>query len=107
SKKAIERSNQGKNAVNNMMALPETAQPTSSAAVFKDDVVIRADKNTNSLIITASKQDYDRLANILSKIDIARDQVFVETVIMEIDLNKTREIGVSAFNLIPGDPQSD
>lgn len=107
SKKAIERSTTGRANANNMMTLPETAQPTSSAAVFKDDVVIRADKNTNSLIITASKQDYDRISNILSKIDIARDQVFVETVIMEIDLQRSREVGVSAFNLVPGDKQPD
>lgn len=106
SKKATERrggGNRGDNAAN----LPETAQPRSSAAIFKDDVVIRADKNTNSLIITASRQDYERISNILAKIDIPRDQVFVETVIMEIDLNKTRELGVSAFNLIPGEKQPD
>lgn len=107
SKKVAEKSNQSRNAGNNMMVLPETAIPTSSAAIFKNDVVIRADKNTNSLIITASKQDYERISNILSKIDIPRDQVFVETVIMEIDLNKTREVGVSAFNLVPGEKQPD
>lgn len=107
SKKVAEKNAPGRNANNNMMVLPETALPTSSAAIFKNDVVIRADKNTNSLIITASKQDYERISSILAKIDIPRDQVFVETIIMEIDLNKTREIGVSAFNLIPGEKQPD
>jgi general secretion pathway protein D len=52
--------------------------------IFGGDVKITADKNTNSLVITASKQDYEVVLNILNKIDIARDQVFVEAVIMEM-----------------------
>lgn len=91
----------------NTMALPETAKPKSVGAAFGDDVVIRSDKNTNSLIITASKSDYEKILNILGKIDIARDQVFVETVIMEIDINKAREVGLSLFNLVPGPLKQD
>lgn len=107
SKKAAEKSAPSRGS-QNVGVLPDTALPTSAASVFKDDVVIKADKNTNSLIITANRADYEKITNILSKIDIPRDQVFVETVIMEIDLNKTREIGVSAFNLVPGrDKQAD
>ncbi len=86
----------------NPSALPETAKAKSVAAAFGDDVVIQFDKNTNSLIITASKTDYEKIINILNKIDIARDQVFVETVIMEIDIKKAREVGLSIFNLVPG-----
>jgi general secretion pathway protein D len=52
--------------------------------IFGGDVKITADKATNSLVIVASKQDYDTVMNLLSKIDMARDQVFVEAIIMEI-----------------------
>jgi len=52
--------------------------------IFGGDVKITADKNTNSLVIMASKQDYEVVKNILSKIDIQRDQVFVEAIIMEM-----------------------
>lgn len=56
----------------------------SSGAVFSGEVKITADESTNSLIITAGKGDYDTVINLLTKIDIARDQVFVEAIIMEM-----------------------
>lgn len=65
--------------------------PQGQAAVreglFGGDVQIKADKNTNSLVISASKQDYEQVLNILRKLDIPRDQVFVEGIIMEMALN--------------------
>lgn len=102
SKKANQDSSKTGGAGVNPSGLPETAKPKSVAAAFGDDVVIQFDKNTNSLIITASKTDYEKIINILNKIDIPRDQVFVETIIMEIDINKAREVGLSLFNLVPG-----
>lgn len=69
-------------------ASPLLVSPTtgvqSAQAIFGGDVKINADKSTNSLVILASKQDYDIIANLLSKIDIPRDQVYVEAIIMEM-----------------------
>lgn len=62
----------------------EGADTKSSGAVFSGEVKITADESTNSLIITAGKGDYDTVMNLLSKIDIPRDQVFVEAIIMEM-----------------------
>lgn len=56
----------------------------SGGAVFGGEVKIAADESTNSLIITAGKGDYDTVMSLLEKIDIARDQVFVEAIIMEM-----------------------
>ncbi|OFZ29795.1 MAG: type II secretion system protein GspD [Bdellovibrionales bacterium RIFCSPHIGHO2_01_FULL_40_29] len=65
--------------------------PQGQAAIreglFGGDVQIKADKNTNSLVISASKQDYEKVLSILQKLDIPRDQVFVEGIIMEMALN--------------------
>ncbi len=58
-------------------------------AIFGGDVKIAADKITNSLIITASKQDYEVLKNILLKIDIPRDQVFIKAYILEMQVNRS------------------
>ena len=66
-------------------------------AVFGGDVKVTADKDTNSLVITASKQDYEVVKNILSKIDIARDQVFVKSVIMEMNASKSLDWGVNYY----------
>ncbi len=61
---------------------------------FEGPVQLFADKSTNSLIIMASPRDYDALKEIIQKLDVKRRQVYVEAVIMEIGLNKLREIGV-------------
>jgi general secretion pathway protein D len=52
--------------------------------IFGGDVKITADEGTNSLVVVASKQDYEVVLNLLKRIDIPRDQVYVEAVIMEM-----------------------
>ena len=59
------------------------------------EVKITADKATNSLVIVASHHDYLALKRVIEKLDIARRQVFVEAVIMEVSLDKSRDVGVS------------
>ena len=61
--------------------------------VFGGDVSVKADKNTNSLVVSASKTDYEKVLSILAKLDIARDQVFVEAIIMEMSINDGHESG--------------
>lgn len=65
--------------------------------IFGGDVKITADENTNSLVIVASKQDYDTVSRILSQIDIPRDQVYVEAVIMEMTANDDNNWGVGYY----------
>lgn len=62
-------------------------------AIFGGDVTIKADKNTNAIVISASKQDYEKVINILGKLDIPRDQVFVEAIIMEMTVNDGNDSG--------------
>jgi general secretion pathway protein D len=65
--------------------------PLNSQTIFGGDVKITADKNTNSLVIVASKQDYETVLSLMRKLDIPRDQVYVEGIIMEMTTNKTRD----------------
>lgn len=69
------------------------------------DVKITAEENINALIITANKQDYHSVLNLLKKIDIPRNQVNVETIIMEIAASKNDQKGVSIFKF--ADSNSD
>jgi general secretion pathway protein D len=62
--------------------------PKQKQNLFGGDVIIKADENTNSLIITANKQDYNTVLSLLEKMDIPRDQVFVEAYIVEMDAQK-------------------
>ena len=63
---------------------PPPVQDSGAGGIFGGDVKITADKNTNSLVITASKQDYEVVLGLLARLDIPRDQVFVEAIIMEM-----------------------
>lgn len=67
----------------------KTAPPKVQKPIFGGNVVIKADENTNSLIVTASKQDYKVVKNLLAKIDIPKDQVFVEAIIMEMEASNS------------------
>lgn len=55
---------------------------------------ITPDKPTNSLVITASPRDYKVLKGVIEKLDIRRRQVYVEATIMEVSLDRQRELGV-------------
>lgn len=70
---------------------------SSSSGIFGGDVKVTADEVTNSLVVTASKQDYAIVKNLLAKLDIARDQVFVKTIIMEMNVQKGVNWGVNNF----------
>lgn len=74
----------------------------ASTGLFGADVKISADKDTNSLIIVGNKQDYLAVLNLLSKIDIPRDQVYVETIIMEMNANDKNAFGLSYYKFADG-----
>jgi general secretion pathway protein D len=61
--------------------------------VISQDVRITADKATNSLIITAAKEDYEVIQDIIRKIDIPRAMVYIEALIMEVNVNKDFSLG--------------
>ncbi|MBB5347349.1 type II secretion system secretin GspD [Desulfoprunum benzoelyticum] len=58
------------------------------------DVKITADTETNSLVITASKEEYRVIEDVIKKLDIPRRMVYLEALIMEVDTDKAFEVGV-------------
>jgi len=71
-----------------------TAQDSGSK-LFSDDVKITADKDNNALVVTASPTDYLTLKEVISKLDVARDQVYVEGLIMETNVSNSKSLGIS------------
>jgi len=57
-------------------------------------IQVTADEGTNSLIIAASAQDYEVISEIIDKLDIVREQVLVEMLIVEVSEDTLREIGI-------------
>jgi general secretion pathway protein D len=62
---------------------------------FEGPVQVFADKPSNSVIITGTKRDYEKLLSVVQSIDGPRMQVLVEAVIMEVGVNRLRELGNS------------
>ncbi|WP_426146063.1 type II secretion system secretin GspD [Polaromonas sp. DSR2-3-2] len=55
---------------------------------------IQADPATNSLIITASEPQYRQLRAVIEKLDARRAQVYVESLIAEVNMDKAAEFGI-------------
>ena len=71
---------------------PET--PDETGAVAGPEVTIQADEQSNALVIRADQHSFQEIRAVIEKLDIRRAQVFVETIIAEVSVNKESEIGV-------------
>ena len=69
------------------MRLTGTMEATPSVKVTPDE-------STNALIIVSSPQDYEVIAQIIEKLDIVREQVLVEMMILEVTEESLTQIGV-------------
>ena len=67
---------------------------TPQAQAEKSSIVL-ADPATNSLIITAPPKTMRAIMGIVDKLDIRRAQVLVEAVLVEVNADKTSDIGVN------------
>jgi len=82
-----------------LQALPtgtaQTAEGKKESPVISESVKISADKATNSLIIMAEKEDYLVLEEIIRKLDIPRSMVYLESLIMEVNVENDFDIGTN------------
>ena len=72
----------------------KTGGPQKKLPFVSEDVKVTADKATNSLIIMAGKEDYLVLDEIIKKLDVPRSMVYIECLIMEVNINKEFNLGV-------------
>jgi general secretion pathway protein D len=67
---------------------------------FEAPVQVFADKPTNAVIISATKTAYGRLQSVIRDLDTKRKQVFVEAVILEVQVDRLRQIGADPLQVI-------
>jgi general secretion pathway protein D len=67
---------------------------TTGTSNVDASVTIWADIPTNALIVTAPPKIMKSLMEVIDKLDIRRAQVQVEALIVEVDVNKSADIGV-------------
>ena len=63
--------------------------------LFSADIKITADEPNNALVVTASPTDWLTIEQVIKKLDIPREQVYVEGMIMETNISRNRDVGIS------------
>ena len=80
-----------------LMNLPSKDSKTpqkGKTPLLSKDIQIVPDKATNTLIITANRDDYSVLEGVIEKLDIPRPMVYIEALIMEVNVDKGFNLGV-------------
>ena len=74
---------------------PEPASAGSAAGVpLEAPVRITADPATNTLVVSATPEDWNTLRGVIETLDVRRRQVFVEAIVLEATVDRTRALGV-------------
>ncbi|MFZ4622697.1 MAG: type II secretion system secretin GspD [Rhodoferax sp.] len=76
------------------VAATPTGAPAAAAGSSATGGQIQADAATNSLIITAPEPQYRQLRAVIDRLDARRAQVFVESLIAEVSVDKAAEFGI-------------
>ena len=87
----------------------QTTTPIAGSAAPSTGGFVQADPATNSLIITAPEPMYRQLRAVIDQLDARRAQVYIESLIVEVDPSQTADFGIqwealgkSSNTLIPG-----
>jgi general secretion pathway protein D len=71
--------------------------PGGKSPDWASPVNITADPATNALVVSAAPQDWQTLKQIIDELDVARVQIFLQAVIVEVSAERTRDIGVNFY----------
>jgi general secretion pathway protein D len=72
-------------------------------AAIEGQVRVIADPPTNSLIVMSSGRDFLAIKDVIRQLDLPRRQVYIEAMIVEVDLGNDDTIGTSAYGGKPLD----
>jgi general secretion pathway protein D len=75
-------------------ASPQATAPVAASASPSTGGQIQADPATNALIITAPEPQYRQLRAVIDQLDGRRAQVYVESLIAEVNADKAAEFGI-------------
>lgn len=79
---------------------PGTRPPIRPLTEFEAPVQVFADKPTNSIIVSATKKAYAHIQSVIRDLDTRRKQVFVEAVILEVAVDRLRQIGSDPLQVV-------
>ncbi len=79
---------------------PGTRPPIRPLTEFEAPVQVFADKATNSIVISSTKIAWNHLQSVIRDLDMRRKQVFVEAVILEVEVDRLRQIGTDPTQVL-------
>ncbi len=79
---------------------PGTRPPIRPLTEFEAPVQVFADKATNSIIVSSTKAAWGHIQSVIRDLDTKRKQVFVEAVILEVQVDRLRQIGTDPTQVL-------
>ena len=79
---------------------PGVRPPIRPLTEFEAPVQVFADKATNSIIVSSTKNAWTHIHAVIHDLDIRRKQVFVEAVILEVQVDRLRQIGTDPTQVL-------
>ncbi len=84
-------------AVNAFLTEQQALQDTdliSNIERIRQEVIVTADNNSNSLIVSASPEYFSQISQIITELDANPPQVIIQALIVEVQLDNTDEFGI-------------
>ncbi len=81
-------------------ASPQATAPVTSSGAPSTGGFIQADPSSNSLIITAPEPLYKQVRALIDQLDVRRAQVYIESMIVEVEGNAGAEFGLQWQGLL-------
>jgi len=69
--------------------------PGSTEDIFEGQIKVVCDESSNKLVITSSLHDYAQLRSVIDELDMPRRQVFIEAVIMDVNVDRALNLGIA------------
>lgn len=82
-------------------AVPAAAVGGDLGSQLEGQVRVIGDKPTNSLIVMSSGRDFIAVRDVIRRLDQPRRQIFIEAVILEVQLSKSLNLGTSSHGGVP------
>jgi general secretion pathway protein D len=68
-------------------------------AILESPVKVAAEETTNSVLVTASEHDFAAVREVIAKLDKPRRQVYIEAIVMDVDIERDSTFGVQYHGL--------
>jgi general secretion pathway protein D len=63
-------------------------------SMLESQVRVSAEETTNAILVTSSEHDFASVRDVIARLDKPRRQVYIECVVMDVDIEKDTGIGV-------------